>query len=183
MLYDLVDNRELLVTLSAVEICDYFGSFEDLRYANKNAKAALGSILKQALCETDFNLSGERLFIKVRQRSDGGCTIRFTITPRKRRTLHHKKRIYIYEFLSCEDLLLTCEQIKKHGSDKTRVDLFRNGNVYRLLINEEYINRSVLALGYEYCDGIYKDDTLVEKTKEYWQTICTNTPINKIINS
>ena len=98
MLYDLVDNREILVTLSAVEICDYFGSFEDLRYDNKNAKAALGNILKQALYETDFNLSGERLFIKVRPNSNGGCTIRFTVSPRNKRTLHHKKRTYIYEF-------------------------------------------------------------------------------------
>ncbi len=183
MLYDLVGQRELLVTLSAVEICDYFGSFQDLRYDNKDAKAALGNILRQALYETDFNLSGERLFIKVRPTCDGGCTICFTVSRRKKRTLHRIKRTYIYEFLCCEHMFLMCEQIKKLSRHDTSVSIYRNDSTYRMLIKEEDINRAVLALGPEYSDYIYTDHTETEKTKEYWCKVCTNTPICKIINS
>ena len=183
MLYDLVGEHELLVTLSAVEICDYFGSFQELRYDNKESKTALGNILRQALCETDFNLSGERLFIKVRPRDDGGCTICFKITRKKGRTLYRTLCTYIYEFYKAEDMLLMCEQIKLHTKDNTFVSIYTKDGAYRLLIKEENINRAVLALGYEYCDRFYKDATETEKTKEHWHNICTNAPISKIINS
>lgn len=182
MLYNLVDERELIVTLSAVEICDYFGSFEELRYDNKDAKAALGSILRQAIYKTDFNLSGERLYIKVHPNLDGGCTICFSVSRRKKRILRPVSHTYIYEFIGCEHLLLMCEQIKKHSRSDTVVSVYRNGDTYRLLMRQEDINRQILAFGPEYCDCIYKNAVETEKTKEHWQKVCANAPINRIIN-
>lgn len=181
MLYDLLGECGLKITLSAVEICDYFGSFEELRYDNENARAALGCILKQAVCETDFSLSGERLFIKVRPTEQGGCTICFTVTERKKRKLRPSYRTYIYEFCGCENMLLACEQIKRLSHTDTPLCIYRRGDTYRLLIEEKHVNRAILALGPEFSQRVLTTHKDSEKTKEHWCAVCTNTPVSKII--
>lgn len=181
MLYDVLGESQIKITLSAVEICDYFGSFEDLRYDNAKARTALGNILLKAMGETDFSLSGERLYIKVVPTENGGCTICFLVSDRKKRRMHRSHRFYIYEFSKCEDLLITCEQIKNLSHTDIPLSLYENDGKYRLFIPKNSVCRAVLALGPEFAERILSSDSDFEKTKEHWHCICANTPISKII--
>ncbi len=180
MLVDLKRGKQLKITLSAVEICDYFGSFEEMRYDNAKTKAALGNILLRATDSTGFVLSGKRLLIKVFPTVTGGCTIYFTVTGEKKRYRRIKKA-YIYEFYCCENMLLVCEQIKRLSTKSSSVSLYNNGNSYRMIIPEGVMCRAVLALGPEYADRVMTDSLEAEKTKEHWRALCVNTPVSQII--
>ncbi len=179
MLVDLKRGKQLKITLSAVEICDYFGSFEEMRYDNEKTKAALGNILLRATDSTGFVLSGKRLFIKVFPTAAGGCTIYFTVAGDKKR-YRRIIRSYIYEFENCENMLLVCEQIKLLSRQNTEISIYSNGDLYRIIISENVVCRALLALGPEYADRVLTDSYETEKTKEHWRALCVNTPVDQI---
>ncbi len=181
MLIDANKEKQLKITLSAVEICDYFGSFQDIRYDNKKARAALGSILLNAMDSSDFRLRGNRLVIKVFPTQSGGCTIYFILEDKKR--FFRTEKCYIYEFSNCEDMLLTCEQIKKLSTRETPVSIYSLGGIFRLIIEGKYMCKAIFMLGPEYSTKVIAKNTEAHKTKEHWHKICDNTPVSNIIKA
>ncbi|MBE6766162.1 MAG: adaptor protein MecA [Clostridia bacterium] len=171
-------HRQLKITLSAIEICDYFGTFKDIRYDNARSRAALGDILRQGIEATDFRLDSGRLSIKVYPTQSGGCNIYFTIGTARR--LKKTDKAYIYEFSSCEDMLSACEQIKLHIGN-IPLSLYYNHKTYRAIISGDYLSRRMMRIGSEYAEKIISERYEAEKTREHWRKICDNTPIGKII--
>ncbi len=178
---DAKKERQLKITLSAVEICDYFGSFKDICYSNKKARAALGSILLNAMDASDFKLEGKRLVIKVFPTSSGGCTIYFILRDKKR--FYRTEKCYIYEFSDCEDMLLACEQIEKLSKPNTPVSLYSHNGIFRLIIDGKYMCKTIFMLGPEYSTKVIAKSIETQKTKEHWHKICVNTPVNEIIKA
>lgn len=179
MLVDSKTRGQLKITLSAAEICDWFGSFKDIRYDNKRARAALGEILLTAMRSSDFTLTNDRLFIKVFPTDSGGCNIFFLLG--KSRRLHRVTHNYIYEFESCDDMLSACNQLALNGAKNTPVCIFHRGGRYRMLLDESRICKSAKQILAEYSARFYKDIIIKNKTQEYWQKICENTPVKEII--
>ncbi len=172
------DRRQLKITLSATEICDYFGSFEDIRYDNAKARLALGNILRRAMEDTDFKLCSERLSIKVFPTQSGGCNIYFILGGGRR--LMRVDRLYIYDFADCEDMLRACEQIKRISAD-ILLSIYTKDARYRVIIEELKMNRRLLKIGSEFAEHILSGRQSISKTKEHWHKICDNTPVGKII--
>lgn len=167
MTVDRTEENRLKITLSAIEIYDYFGSFKDIRYDNPRARSALGNLLLRATDSRRFLKGRRRLYIKVFPTKGGGCVIYFTAEGRancKNAVLH---------FCSCEALLSGCEQIAKENGD-TAAELYELNGSYRLILPAR------AALGGEWTDGCYTSDFEYEKTKEHWHKICDNTPLRKI---
>ncbi len=179
MKIDSKSRSRLKITLSATEIFDYFGSFKDIRYDNENARAALGSILKKGLEASNFALSSGKLNIKVYPTDSGGCDIYFIAAGKRR--LKKISKIIIFEFENCEDMLSALEQLKINIGDNIMVSVYRNGGLYRILINDRYITRKGLKTLLEYAKRIINEKFAAAKTKEHWRKICDNTPIGKII--
>ena len=176
MQIDSVSRRQLKITLSATEIYDYFGTYKDIRYDNENSRAALGAILKKGIEETGYALSSGKLSIKVLPTDTGGCSIYFTLCVGKK--LKKARKDYIYEFKSCEDMLSACEQIKLHLKG-TRLSIYRQADAYRIITSD--MCRTLMRIGTEYAFSVIHGKHEAEKTKEHWQKLCNNTPVEKII--
>ncbi|MBR3593993.1 MAG: hypothetical protein IKL44_04875 [Clostridia bacterium] len=177
----LIENtqKQLKITLSAVEICDYFGSFSDIRYDNMHSRAALGKILKKAMDSTDFSLSSGRLSIKVFPTPSGGCDIYFILSSSNR--LAMIKRPYIYEFHGCENMLSVCEQLKFLVHKDLRVSLFEKDGAYRIAFAPSCMCKKIMRICSEYMGRAVKGRYEAEKTREHWHTLCDNTPVSTII--
>ncbi len=171
-------GRQLKITLTATEICDYFGSFKEIRYDNARSRAALGSILLRAMENSDFSLSADRLSIKVYPTHSGGCDIYFILGGGRR--LLRSDYPYIYEFENCEDMLSFCEQIKRIKDDML-LSIYRNEGLYRIIIDSRDMSRRLLKLGTEFAVSIIHKRFSLAKTKEHWHKICGNTPVKQII--
>ncbi len=178
MIIDSNRQRQLKITLSATEICDYFGSFDEIRYDNARARAALGDILLRAMEGSDFRLCSDKLSIKVYPTRSGGCNIYFILGTRRRLT--RTDNSYIYEFDCCEDMLSACEQIKRIKKDIT-LSIYRLDKRYRVIIEGRQMSRLLLKIGTEYAKQILHSRFDASKTKEHWHSVCDNTPVNRII--
>ena len=179
MLVDSKTKGQIKITLSAVEICDWFGSFKDIRYDNKKSRAALGALLLAAMDSSDFKLTRDRLFIKVLPTESGGCDIFFTLGNIKR--LYRIAHNYIYEFACCDDMLSACSQLRLNGAKNATICIFHKGGKYRILLDESRLCKNAKRILAEYSVCCYKDDIIKNKTQEYWQKICENTPVKKLL--
>lgn len=179
MLVDSKTEGQLKITLSAVEVCDWFGSFNDIRYDSQKGRRALSAILLTAMESSDFRLNKERLFIKVFPTETGGCDIFFTLAHAKR--LHRTERCYIYEFACCEDMLSALEEVMSSTHKDTPVSVYGNKGKYRIFLNAGQLSKKVALMLAEYASLVHKSPLIKEKTQEYWQKICESTPVNKII--
>lgn len=171
-------GRQLKITLTAAEICDYFGSFREIRYDNPRSRAALGNILLRAMEDTDFALSADKLSIKVYPTISGGCDIYFILGRAKR--LSRSDFPYIYEFENCEEMLAFCEQIKRL-TDEILLSIYESDGHYRVIIDSRDMSKRILKLGTEFAAAIIHKRFNATKTKEHWRKICDNTPVKKII--
>lgn len=168
-------NRQLRITLSAAEICDYFGSYKNIRPDSVQARAAMGSILKTASAGTGLNFGGEKLTVRVFPSASGGCTICFTPD-------FEKTEYAFFEFADCEDMLLACEQLCRQTNKNMRISIFQKDGKYRIITNGKIPDGAFMLLSAEYAEKTLKSREDAEKTKEYWHCVCANTPIGQIIN-
>ncbi len=168
MTVDRTEENRLKITLSAIEIYDYFGSFKDIRYDNPRARSALGDLLLRATDSRRFLRGRRRLYIKVFPTKGGGCVIYFTAEGRA------DCENAVMHFSSCDALLSACGQMAKENSN-VAVGLYESDGCYRLILPR----RAASNCG-EWSDGCYISDFECEKTKEHWHKICDNTPLYKI---
>ena len=165
MTVDKTEENRLKITLSAVEIYDYFGSFKEIRYDNPRARTALGALLRRATDSRRFLYGRRRLYIKVLPTKGGGCVIYFVTEG------HKKDAPAVLQFSGCGELLSACEKISKNFAD-TVAALYESGGRYRLLLPQ-----GVCTAALEFVEGCYFSDFEREKTKEHWHKICDNTPL------
>ncbi len=168
-------NRQLRITLSAAEICDYFGSYKNIRPDSAHARAAMSSILKTASAGAGISFGGEKLTVRIFPAASGGCTICFTAD-------FDKTEYAVYEFADCEDMLLACEQLCRLTNQNMRLSIFQKDGKYRIMADKEIPAYTFSLISAEYAEKTLKSQKDAEKTKEHWHCICVNTPIDQIIN-
>lgn len=171
-------NNQIKIMLSAVEICDYFGSFDEIRYDNPKARAVLGNLLLEASKDSSFLYDSKKLTIKVIPEEKGGCTIYFTALQKPKR-LKRLKGHYIFEFSCCEDMLTACEKLSNH-TPSLAFSLYERDGAYRLITETGDLKASVFALLCEFSLRFYQNLLEKQKTQEYWHQICRNTPAKTI---
>ena len=167
-------NRLLKIHLSAVEIFDYFGSYDDIRYDNPLARSVLGRLLCTAADGMVFLKDAKRLTIKVFPEEKGGCAIHYIASPKIKR-YRRASEGFLLEFSSCENLLRFCERILSLGANPP-CSVFRSDFRYRMII-DGVCSKETAA---EYADCIFRSFSEKQKTREHWQRVCQNTPVKTI---
>lgn len=169
MLVDRTGENRLKITLSAIEICDYFGSFKDIRYDNPRARSALGDILLQATDSKHFLSGKERLYIRVFPTRSGGCIIYFLAEG------HTKDEYAVLQFACTDDMLSACKQLSLKKKN-TVVEIYESGGLYRIIMPAAH----AAGIEAEFAEMHFSEASEREKTREHWHKICDGTPVDKI---
>ena len=146
-------------------------SFEENMYLNNHS------------FEIPASLWGIRMVIEAVPRSEGGCTLFFTILEdskngfRQKSTLKKQVDSLICEFSDLDSLFSAVSRLEE-GVCAVESSLYENGGSYRLIISSPFDSARLRRFFSEFCVVSSCEKLQCEYTKEHWQLIAPNNALS-----
>ena len=168
-----VNENRIDIHLSADELYDIFGGYDNIDYKKTDCRAKINCLISALVPDMFFPLDCEKILIEVRP-SNPGCTI--SIIKQYRENESKEKTVtFIYE--NSNDLILSVELLNELTCKASA--LYTKGKKYAVICRiKPFEIKKVIHIG-EYCKIKYRQiDAVI--ISEYWQPVCKENAVNKL---
>lgn len=174
-------ENKIIVDLNEQDMLELDITYEEMDYSTIETRRVIWTVLDAAGKVLGRTLDpSRRMIIEAVPRSEGGCTLLFTMLEnskngiRQKSTLKKQVESLICEFSDLDSLLSAVSKLE--GSDPcTESSLYENGGSYRLIINSPFDTARLRHYFSEFCKVSTCEKLVCEFTKEHWHALaCGN---------
>jgi negative regulator of genetic competence, sporulation and motility len=133
------EKGKVKITLDIEDMERYDITFSELDYNRIDTKRIVWELLSMARSKTGFDFSNGSLLVEAFPSQNGGCILYFTsvVGDKKGRLKLCRGYFgpYIFQFFSCEDMIVACKEIKKiMGLHILKSELYLENDNYFLAV-------------------------------------------------
>ncbi len=177
---------KIIVDLTKQDMLELDITYEDMDYSTIETRRVIWTVLDEAGKVLGRELDpSRRMIIEATPKSEGGCTLSFTILDgRKNRfpqkhTLKKQEDILICDFQNLDDLFRAAEEIFR-TEPSLQSSLFELNGSYRLILGgASDILKGVLS---EFCKTGNGGRLLCDYTREHWHLIASRNAVSRLLN-
>ncbi len=175
----------IIVDLSEQDMSELDITYEAMDYSTIETRRVIWTVLDEAgkILGKDLDPS-RRMIIEAIPKSQGGCTLCFTLLDAKRKPLSQKHILkkqdecLICDFENLDDLFNAAEELERLDV-QGQSSLFESTGVYRLILSgsADTLKGSLS----EFCKIRNGNALACEFTKEHWKTLASGDAIKTIL--
>ncbi|MBQ4625769.1 MAG: adaptor protein MecA [Clostridia bacterium] len=177
------ENR-IIVDLNEQDMIELDITYDEMDYSTIETRRVIWTVLDAAGKVLGKTLDpSRRMVIEAVPRSEGGCTLFFTILEdskngfRQKSTLKKQVDSLICEFSDLDSLFSAVSRLEE-GVCAVESSLYENGGSYRLIISSPFDSARLRRFFSEFCVVSSCEKLQCEYTKEHWQLIAPNNALS-----
>lgn len=177
------ENR-IVVDLNEQDLIELDITYEEMDYSTIETRRVIWTVLDAAGKVLGKTLDpSRRMIIEAVPRSEGGCTLFFTILEesksgfRQKSTLKKQIDSIICEFSDLDSLFSAVSRLETNDP-AIESSLYENGGSYRLIISSPFDSARLRRYFSEFCSVSSCEKLQCEYTKEHWHMIASDNAIS-----
>ena len=177
-------ENKIIVDLNEQDMLELDITYEEMDYSTIETRRVIWTVLDAAGKVLGRTLDpSRRMIIEAVPRSEGGCTLLFTILENNKNGLKQKSTLkkqvesLICEFSDLDSLFLAVDGLE-NSDFCTESSLYESNGNYRLIIISPFDTARLRHYFSEFCKVSVCDRLVYEFTKEHWQTIAAGNALS-----
>jgi len=179
----------IIVDLTEQDMHDLDITYENMDYSTIETRRVIWTVLDEAGKVLGRELDpSRRMIIEAMPKSEGGCTLYFTILDCRKRAFPQKQLLKKQsESLICEfeslDALFNAAECFLHSGNTAESSLYENNGKYRLILANSEDMRKLKQCFSEFGKVISCERLACGFTKEHWRSLISQNAIQTISKS
>lgn len=177
---------KIIVDLTKQDMLELDITYEAMDYSTIETRRVIWTVLGEAGKFLGRELDpSRRMIIEASQKSEGGCTLCFTILDGKKKSVSQKHTLkkqsegIICDFDKLDNLFRAAEEIARSGiASESR--LFELDGIYRLILNSS--TDGLKAVLPEFCKTRSSNKLLTDFTDEHWNILASANAVEQLLN-
>lgn len=177
---------KIIVDLTKQDMLELDITYEAMDYSTIETRRVIWTVLGEAGKYLGRELDpSRRMIIEASPKSEGGCTLTFTILDGRKKavsqkhTLKKQSECVVCDFENLDDLFRAAEEIRRSG-EAPQSSLFELNRAYRLILScsSESLN-GVLS---EFCKIRNCSRLINDFTNEHWNLLASGDAVESLLN-
>ena len=177
-------ENKIIVDLNEQDMLELDITYEEMDYSTIETRRVIWTVLDAAGKVLGRTLDpSRRMIIEAVPRSEGGCTLLFTMLEnsknglRQKSTLKKQVESLICEFRSLDSLFSAVKGLEK-SVICTESSLYESNGSYRLIISSPFDTAKLRHYFSEFCNVWVCEKLIYEFTKEHWNTVAAENALS-----
>lgn len=178
---------KIIVDLTKQDMIELDITYEAMDYSTIETRRVIWTVLGEAGKFLGRELDpSRRMIIEASPKSEGGCTLTFTILDCRKKsvsqkhTLKKQSECLVCDFENLDDLFKAAEEIRRSG-EAPQSSLFELDKTYRLILSRS--SESLSGILSEFCKTGSCNKMLIDFTNEHWRLLASNNAVESLLNS
>ncbi len=177
---------KIIVDLTKQDMLELDITYEAMDYSTIETRRVIWTVLGEAGKYLGRELDpSRRMIIEASPKSEGGCTLTFTILDGRKKSVSQKHTLkkqsesVVCDFENLDDLFRAAEEIRRSG-EAPQSSLFELDRAYRLILScsSEALN-GVLS---EFCKIRNCSRLINDFTNEHWHLLAEKNAVDSLLN-
>ncbi len=180
-------ENKIIVDLNEQDMLELDITYEEMDYSTIETRRVIWTVLDAAGKVLGKTLDpSRRMIIEAVPRSEGGCTLLFTILEncknglKQKSTLRKQVERLICEFCDLDSLFSAVSKLE-NAEICTESSLYENNGNYRLIISSPFDTARLRRYFSEFCNVSVCEKLVYEFTKEHWQIIAADNALSLLV--
>lgn len=177
---------KIIVDLTKQDMLELDITYEAMDYSTIETRRVIWTVLGEAGKHLGRELDpSRRMIIEASPKSEGGCTLTFTILDGRKKSVSQKHTLkkhndcIICDFENLDDLFRAAEEIARSG-EIPQSSLFELDRAYRLILSRS--SESLNGVLSEFCKIRSCNKMLTDFTNEHWHLLASNDAVESLLN-
>lgn len=178
---------KIIVDLTKQDMIELDITYEAMDYSTIETRRVIWTVLDEAGRFLGRELDpSRRMIIEASPKSEGGCTLIFTILDCRKKSVSQKHMLkkqsesLVCDFENIDDLFRAAEEIRR-SDEAPQSSLFELDKAYRLILSRS--SESLCGILSEFCKVRNCSRMLTDFTNEHWNLLVSDNAVEKLLDS
>lgn len=177
---------KIIVDLTKQDMLELDITYEAMDYSTIETRRVIWTVLGEAGKYLGRELDpSRRMIIEASPKSEGGCTLTFTILDGRKKSVSQKHTLkkqsesVVCDFENLDDLFRAAEEIRR-SDEAPQSNLFELDKAYRLILSRS--SESLNGILSEFCKIRSCTKLINDFTNEHWRLLASDNAVENLLN-